>query len=93
MGMGDNIVINEFMFCRDRGKDYCHYCACDHCEGNGIRVEDELMDELVDGLDSTEAIFKLHSPMTQYSNISHYIGKIFPQRIRRWRPTSQRQRR
>jgi hypothetical protein len=53
MGIGDNIVVNEFMFCRDHGQEYCHYCGCDHREGNTVRVEDELMDELMDGLDST----------------------------------------
>ena len=56
MGIGDNIVVSEFRFCRDLGKEYCPYCYCDHCEGNQIRVEDELIDELMEelmkGLDS-----------------------------------------
>ena len=42
MGIGDNIVVNDFMFCRDHGKEYCNLCFCDHRMCNNIRIEDEI---------------------------------------------------
>lgn len=50
MGMGDNIIVGDFMFCRDHGGEYCHICCCDHRMCNNMRFENEL-DELVQRTD------------------------------------------
>lgn len=42
MGIADNIIVNDFMFCRDHGFEYCYRCCCDHRMCNNVRVEDEL---------------------------------------------------
>lgn len=44
MGMGDNILVNDFMFCSDHGEEYCMRCFCDHRMCNNIRVEDDIED-------------------------------------------------
>lgn len=28
------IVVNDFMFCKQHGSEYCHLCTCDHRDGN-----------------------------------------------------------
>ncbi|KAH6912225.1 hypothetical protein BKA70DRAFT_1184850 [Coprinopsis sp. MPI-PUGE-AT-0042] len=40
--IGNNIVVNGFMFCADHGDEYCFACCCDHRLTNNIRIEDEL---------------------------------------------------
>ncbi|TFK36240.1 hypothetical protein BDQ12DRAFT_687074 [Crucibulum laeve] len=44
MGLTDNIVVKDFMFCAEHGDEYCHKCCCDHRMGNNVRIEDELGD-------------------------------------------------
>ncbi|KAF8994658.1 hypothetical protein BDQ17DRAFT_1366602 [Cyathus striatus] len=44
MGIGENIIVNDFMFCAEHGNEYCHICCCDHRMCNNIRIEDELGD-------------------------------------------------
>lgn len=40
------IVINEFMFCRDHGAEYCSMCWCDHRPSNNIRIMGNVDDAL-----------------------------------------------
>ncbi|KAF8064429.1 hypothetical protein FPV67DRAFT_1505045 [Lyophyllum atratum] len=42
--LGENIVVNDFMFCLDHGDEFCHLCCCDHRMCNNIRIEDDLGD-------------------------------------------------
>lgn len=39
---GENIVVNDFMFCSDHGQEYCHRCCCDHRMCNNMSIEDEI---------------------------------------------------
>lgn len=41
---GENIVVNDFMFCLDHGDELCNPCCCDHRMANNVRIEDELGD-------------------------------------------------
>jgi hypothetical protein len=43
-GIGDNIIVNDFMFCTAHGNEHCYVCFCDHRMCNNIRIEDELGD-------------------------------------------------
>ncbi|KZT02676.1 uncharacterized protein LAESUDRAFT_705679 [Laetiporus sulphureus 93-53] len=48
-GLGDNIVVNGFMFCERHGGEYCPYCTCDHRYGNnGVHDLHNALQELVD---------------------------------------------
>ncbi|GLB44393.1 hypothetical protein LshimejAT787_1700200 [Lyophyllum shimeji] len=42
--LGENIIVNDFMFCLDHGDELCHRCFCDHRLTNNIRIEDDLGD-------------------------------------------------
>jgi hypothetical protein len=40
--IGNNVEINDFMFCAVHGNEYCNHCACDHRMCNNVRIEDQL---------------------------------------------------
>ncbi|RDB17539.1 hypothetical protein Hypma_001248 [Hypsizygus marmoreus] len=44
MAIGENIIVNDFMFCQDHGDELCHICCCDHRMTNNIRIEKDLSD-------------------------------------------------
>ncbi|EJD46380.1 hypothetical protein AURDEDRAFT_63349, partial [Auricularia subglabra TFB-10046 SS5] len=60
MGVGDNFVVRDFMFCDDHGSEYCAYCGCDHRLCNNVRLEEyveqyndqDLAIEAIEALDS-----------------------------------------
>ena len=49
MGIQDHIIVNDFMFCQDHGKEWCAICCCDHRMCNNIQIEDQL--DLDDNID------------------------------------------
>ncbi len=56
MGLGDNIVVNDFMFCIDNGREFCHSCFCDHRLCNNIRMEfdEEMIEKIEDMVDDID---------------------------------------
>lgn len=44
MGTGDNILVNDFMFCSEHGNEYCGRCFVDHRICNNVRIEDRIED-------------------------------------------------
>lgn len=40
----DNIIVNDMMFCREHGEEYCHRCYCDHrmCNNTTTGLGDKL---------------------------------------------------
>ena len=44
MGLGESIVVNDFVFCLDHGWEYCPYCTCDYRPVNNYPIEDKIAD-------------------------------------------------
>ncbi|KAH6914313.1 hypothetical protein BKA70DRAFT_1095064 [Coprinopsis sp. MPI-PUGE-AT-0042] len=42
---GNNVEVNDFMFCAVHGNEYCIDCACDHRMCNNVRIDDQLGQE------------------------------------------------
>ncbi len=39
IGIGDNFIVNNFMFCTDHGQEFCDPCFCDHRICNNLQME------------------------------------------------------
>ncbi|KZV93264.1 ribonuclease H-like protein [Exidia glandulosa HHB12029] len=66
MGIGENVLVRDFMFCDDHGQEWCGRCCCDHRMCNNIRIE-EYVDEYTDedmAIEAREAIADDRPPLS-----------------------------